>query len=598
LSPDADGAAVVRGLGISPGLAIGPVYFLENDIGEVPRRQVASGEIEAEVDRLRDALREAQEEFRRQRAASAAILTEAERSIFDAHLAFYQDHLLRDSVEKRIREQALNAEAALKDEIDHLAARFAEMDSLFRERVADVRDVGNRVQRVLLRKQQAALVSGCSVVLYARELLPTDTLTLDRSRLLAIVTEVGGEASHVAILARSSGIPAVSGVNRLEAVARPGTELAVDGTRGLVVVAPGAPQRAALALERESFAQERRRLFQAGAEQSGVERERGVTLLLNIENFDNLDAGVLQTCDGVGLYRTEFLFMGRQTFPSEEEQHAFYKDVLLHVGKDVLANGMRREVTFRTIDVGGDKPLSYLVTPREQNPALGWRGIRLTFDWQDLLIPQLRALLRAGAHGPLKILLPMITNVEELRHARALLGEMRDDLRRQRLPFGEQVALGAMDEVPSAALCAGTLLDEVDFLSIGTNDLLQYLFAVDRNNLQVSRLYQPLHPVALALLRRVIDAGRAVQRPVTVCGEMAGEFLPVLALYGLGLRRFSMAPVRLAEARAIFRHFTPDEAAAVVRTVEHSTTEQEVEALLQAAAIERVGANAHAFLRR
>jgi len=293
LSPDGDGAAVVRGIGISPGLAIGPVYYLENEIGEVPRRAVAAAEVEAEIDRLRDALREAEEQFRRQKNASAAGLTEAERGIFDAHLAFYQDHLLRDSVEKRVREQGLNAEAALKDEIDHLATVFDGMDRTFRERVADVRDVGNRVQRVLLQKQQAALVSGCSVVLYARELLPTDTLTLDRSRLLAIVTEVGGEASHVAILARSSGIPAVSGVRRLEAVARPGTELAVDGTKGVVVVAPGQAQRATLDREREAFAVERRRLMKAGAERSGAERERGVTLLLNIENFDNLDPGIL-----------------------------------------------------------------------------------------------------------------------------------------------------------------------------------------------------------------------------------------------------------------------------------------------------------------
>jgi phosphotransferase system enzyme I (PtsI) len=263
--------------------------------------------------------------------------------------------------------------------------------------------------------------------------------------------------------------------------------------------------------------------------------------------------------------------------------------VLLHVGG--------REVTFRTIDVGGDKPLAYLTTPREQNPALGWRGIRLTFDWQDLLIPQLRALLRAGAHGPLKILLPMITNVEELRHARALLGEMRDDLRRQRLPFGEQVALGAMVEVPSAALCAGTLLDEVDFLSIGTNDLLQYLFAVDRNNLQVARLYQPLHPAALRLLREVIAAGVQRNKPVTVCGEMAGEFLSVLALLGLGLRRFSMSPAHLAEARTIFRHFKPDEAAALLQSVAPATTAREVETILRAAAFERVGAAAHSFLR-
>ncbi|HET6164432.1 MAG TPA: phosphoenolpyruvate--protein phosphotransferase [Planctomycetota bacterium] len=589
MSQEGDGAAVVRGLGISPGLAIGPVYFLENEIGEVPRRAVAPTEVEAEIDRLRDALREAEEQFRRQKSASAAGLTAAERGIFDAHLAFYQDQLLRDSVEKRVREQGLNAEAALKDEIDHLATIFDGMDRTFRERVADVRDVGNRVQRVLLQKQQAALVSGCSVVLYARELLPTDTLTLDRSRLLAIVTEVGGEASHVAILARSSGIPAVSGVRRLETVARPGTELAVDGTKGVVVVAPDAKQRAALDLEREAFAVERRRLLKAGAERSGAERERGVTLLLNIENFDNLDPGILQTCDGVGLYRTEFLFMGRQTFPSEEEQHAFYKDVLAHL--------KGREVTFRTIDVGGDKPLSYLVTPREQNPALGWRGIRLTFDWQDLLIPQLRALLRAAAHGPLKILLPMVTNVDELVKARILIRQLEDDLRRQKLPFGEKVPVGAMVEVPAAALAPETLLKEADFLSIGTNDLLQYLFAVDRNNLQVAGLYQPLHPVALALLRRVIEAGAKVNRPVTVCGEMAGELLPVLALYGLGLRRFSMAPVRLAEARTIFRHFTPDEAAAVVRSVEAATSEAEVEALLKAAALERVGPGAHAFLR-
>jgi phosphotransferase system enzyme I (PtsI) len=589
LSQDGDGAVVVRGLGISPGLAIGPVYFLENEIGEVPRRAVAPAEVEAEIDRLRDALREAEEQFRRQKNASAAGLTAAERGIFDAHLAFYQDQLLRDSVEKRVREQGLNAEAALKDEIDHLATVFDGMDRTFRERVADVRDVGNRVQRVLLQKQQAALVSGCSVVLYARELLPTDTLTLDRSRLLAIVTEVGGEASHVAILARSSGIPAVSGVSRLEAVARPGTELAVDGTKGVVVVAPDAKQRATLDREREAFAVERRRLMKAGAERSGAERERGVTLLLNIENFDNLDPGILQTCDGVGLYRTEFLFMGRQTFPSEEEQHAFYKDVLAHL--------KGREVTFRTIDVGGDKPLSYLVTPREQNPALGWRGIRLTFDWQDLLIPQLRALLRAAAHGPLKILLPMVTNVDELVKARILIRQLEEDLRRQKLPFGEKVPVGAMVEVPAAALAPEALLKEADFLSIGTNDLLQYLFAVDRNNLQVAGLYQPLHPVVLALLRRVIEAGAKVNRPVTVCGEMAGELLPVLALYGLGLRRFSMAPVRLAEARTIFRHFTPDEAAAVVRSVEAATSEAEVEALLKAAALERVGPGAHSFLR-
>jgi phosphotransferase system enzyme I (PtsI) len=584
-----DGRSVVRGVGISPGLALGPVYYLETEIGDVPRRKIAASEVEAELTRLNDALREAEEEFRRQRTTLAAGFSEGERRIFDAHLAFYQDDALREAVAARVRREKTNAEAALQDEIDHLATILSGMDDLFRERVADVRDVGRRVQRVLLRRQQAALASGTPVVLVARELLPSDTLTLDRTRLLAIVTEVGGEASHVAILARSSGIPAVSGVKKLETLAPPGTEVAVDGTKGLVILAPDASHRAALVRAGESFAKERRRLLEAATVRGKAEGERGLKLLLNIENFDNLDPAVLHSSDGIGLYRTEFLFMGRQTFPTEEEQLAFYRDVMLHLGG--------REVTFRTIDVGGDKPLAYLTTPREQNPALGWRGIRLTFDWQDLLIPQLRALLRAAVHGPLKILLPMITNVEELRHGRALLSQLHDDLRRQQLPCGEQVALGAMIEVPSAALGAATLLEEADFVSIGTNDLLQYLFAVDRNNLQVARLYQPLHPIALRLLGEVIEAGTRRGKPVTVCGEMAGQFLSVLALLGLGLKRFSMSPAHMASARTILRHFTPEEAAALLKSIAPATTAREVEAVLRAAAFERVGEAAHAFLR-
>ena len=580
---------VLEGLAISPGIALGPVYFLENEIGEVPRRTLEAAEVPAEVARIRDAFKDAEEEFRRQRGARSGALTDSEKRIFDAHVALYQDDLLRQSVEARIGTERVNAEAALKDEIEHLSTLFSGMDEFFRERVADVRDVGNRVHRVLLRRQQASLATGKPVVLYARELLPTDTLTLDRSRLLAIVTEVGGEASHVAILARSSGIPAVSGIRRLEAQAVPGTEIAVDGTRGRVVVAPGESERAALVRSRGEFEQERRQLLREGA-RTGTEAASGLKLLLNIENFDNLDQAVLASADGIGLYRTEFLFMGRQTFPSEEEQLEFYRDVLLHVGG--------REVTFRTIDVGGDKPLSYLTTPREQNPALGWRGIRLTFQWPDLNIPQMRALLRASAHGRLKILLPMVTNVEEIRQARQLVAELKADLRREGLACGEEIPLGAMIEVPAAALAADALIEEADFLSIGTNDLLQYLFAVDRNNLQVARLYQPLHPVVLDLLGRIVAAGQAKGKEVAVCGEMAGQFLPVLALFGLGLRRFSMSPVHLPEARAIFRHFTAEEATALMRSVASLRTEAEVESILRAAALEKAGAHAAPFLSR
>lgn len=579
---------VVRGLGISPGAAIGPIYYFKDDVGEVPRRALAPAEIDAEIARLEEAFRDAEAAFRRLRDANASGLPEAERRIFDAHLALYQDELLRQSVGARIRGGPQNAEAALKDEIDHVVALFGRMDELYRERAADVRDVGNRIQRILLRRRQDALAAREPVILWARELLPSDTLTLDRSRLLGIVTEVGGEASHVAILARASGIPAVSGVKRLDGLAAPGSTVALDGRKGRVWIEP--PPRLARAVERSRDSQmvERRRLQETSADD--LPRQSGLSLLLNIENFDNLDAAVLRSADGVGLYRTEFLFMGRSTFPSEEEQLAFYRDVLRHVDG--------REVTFRTIDVGGDKPLPYLVTPREQNPALGWRGIRLTFEWLDLLIPQLRALLRAAATGPLKILLPMVTTVEEVRRARTLLVDLAGDLRRQGLPHGDAVALGAMVEVPAAALAAADLLGEADFVSIGTNDLLQYLFAVDRNNLQVAHLYQPLHPVALKLVRDVIRAGTAVGKPITVCGEMAGELLTTLALYGLGLRRFSMSPVHLPEARLIFRAFAPDEAQALVDGVLGLSAARDVEALLRAAVVERCGAAALPFLPR
>lgn len=582
----------VLGLGISPGVALGPVYYFKNDIGEVPRRELASGEEAAELARLDAAFGEAEQAFRHLRDTNTANLSEHDRRIFDAHLALYEDELLRQSIAARITHQRLNAEAALKDEVDHLVALFQKMDELHRERAADVRDVGNRVQRVLVRRQQDALASGQPVILWARELLPSDTLTLDRNRLLGIVTEVGGEASHVAILARASGIPAVSGVQRFDALAPPGSTVALDGRKGRVWVDPQPRLCGAIERTRTRLVAERRLLQESAPAESLRKslRKRGISLLLNIENFDNLDPSVLRAADGVGLYRTEFLFMGRSTFPSEEEQLAFYKDVLRHVDG--------REVTFRTIDVGGDKALPYLVTPREQNPALGWRGIRLTFEWPDLLIPQLRALLRAAAHGPLKILLPMVTTVDEVRRARVLLDELKGDLRRQGLAHGEQVALGAMVEVPVAALAAADLLRDADFVSIGTNDLLQYLFAVDRNNLQVAHLYQPLHPAALRLLRDVIAAGRSAGKPITVCGEMAGELLSTLALFGLGLRRFSMSPVHLPEARLVFRSFSAEDALALVDSVITVDSAAQVGALLRAAVAERCGAAALPFLPR
>ncbi len=570
----------VQGIGVAPGVAWGPLVLLPGKIHSVPRRALSQGALDGEVTRFRGALEEAEREFRQQTIEFGGDLDEAERRIFDTHLHLYQDDVFREAIEKRIQDGKINAEAAILDEIQHLTGVLQGMDSLFRERQADIRDVGQRINRILLNQAQASLIGGTEpFILYARELLPSDTLTVDRTRLLGIVTELGGAASHVAILARAFDIPAVSGIRDLESRVRPGFTIAVDGTHGQVWLEPTAEQTDELEQARSRHLQERERWNVRASARARAEDEAGIRVLLNIENFEALRPEVLASIDGIGLYRTEFLFMGRDLFPSEEEQFEFYRGVVERIGD--------REVTFRIIDVGGDKPLSYLSIPKELNPSLGWRGIRLTFEWPDLLIPQLRALLRASRFGKVKIMLPMITTVEELRQAKELLSQLRDDLIKQGEDIPGLPPLGVMIEVPAAAMASEDLAAEADFLSIGTNDLGQYFFAVDRNNLQVARLYQPLHPAMLRLLKNVIDAADRQNTEVSVCGEMAGEAFPVLALMGLGLRRFSMSPSHVPEARWIMEMFQPDEAAALVNHLLDLKTEAEVRSLLQQAVQER-----------
>jgi phosphoenolpyruvate-protein phosphotransferase (PTS system enzyme I) len=298
-----------------------------------------------------------------------------------------------------------------------------------------------------------------------------------------------------------------------------------------------------------------------------------IELLLNVENFEELPAELLDDLRGIGLYRTEFLFMHRPFFPSEEEQYRHYVGALERVGDS--------EITFRTIDVGGDKPLPYLSVPHEPNPVLGWRGLRLSLEWPDMFYAQLRALLRASAHGQMRILLPMVTMVEEFRKARDILEEIQSDLRHRGVPFDPDVPLGAMVEVPAAALAARSLAEEADFLSIGTNDLSQYALAVDRNNARVAHLYQPLHPGLLELLRLVVRAGDAADTPVSLCGEMAGDPEATLLLLGIGLRSFSMSPYHLPVVKRVIGTVSLDEARAVAQEAFALGSTTEVRALLR-----------------
>jgi phosphoenolpyruvate-protein phosphotransferase (PTS system enzyme I) len=571
----AGGKLVVTGLPMAPGLAVGtPLFHGELDV-DIPVRSIREEDVPAEQLRLRDAM-----------AAARTQLAEVERRIeqqvgaSDARIFSVQGLLLEDpsfgtGIAERIAEGLVNAEVAVRDEVTAWSSKLKAVSvGDGRDAGADLRDVGRQVLRVLVGHSAAvSLGDGTErVVLVTRELLPSDAAVVDRARLAAIVTASGGAASHAAILARGLGIPAVTGVDVLALPARGGHWI-VDGSAGLVIVNPTAADLAQAAQKSQDYQQFRQELMAQSRGFACTADGVAIELLLNVENFEELPAELLDDLRGVGLYRTEFLFMHRPFFPSEEEQFRHYVGALERVGDS--------EITFRTIDVGGDKPLPYLSVPSEPNPVLGWRGIRLSLEWPDMFYSQMRALLRASAHGRMRILLPMITMVEEFRRARAIMAEIEADLRRRGVPFDPDVPLGAMVEVPAAALAARSLAEEADFLSIGTNDLSQYALAVDRNNARVAALYQPLHPGLLQLVRMVVQAADAAGTPVSLCGEMAGDAEATLLLLGIGLRSFSMSPYHLPVVKRVIGVVSLDEARAVAHEVMELGSTTEVRATLR-----------------
>jgi phosphotransferase system enzyme I (PtsI) len=486
-----------------------------------------------------------------------------------------EDPSFGKGIADRIAETLVNAEVAVRDEVASWTTRLAAVSAGGdRDPGADLRDVGRQLLRVLVGKSGGLpLGDGAErVVLVTRELLPSDAAAVDRARLAAIITASGGVASHAAILARGLGIPAVTGVD-VNALPARGGRWIVDGSAGRIIVNPTGADLAQAEQKSADYQQFRHELMAQARGFACTTDGVAIEILLNVENFEELPAELLDDLRGIGLYRTEFLFMHRPYFPSEEEQYRHYVGALQRVGDS--------EITFRTIDVGGDKPLPYLSVPHEPNPVLGWRGIRLSLEWPDMFYSQIRALLRASAHGNMRILLPMVTMVEEFRRARDILVEIQTDLVRRGVPFDPDVPLGAMVEVPAAALAARSLAEEADFLSIGTNDLSQYALAVDRNNARVAGLYQPMHPGLLTLLRMVVQAGDAVDTPVSLCGEMAGDPEATLLLLGLGLRSLSMSPYHLPVVKRVIGVVSLAEARAVAEEACALGSTTEVRALLR-----------------
>lgn len=538
------------GIPASPGIIIGPVHVLLWEVPEVPQRIVDDDTIDGEIARFHATLARARERLRTVRARAAQNAGEEEARIFDAQLYILEDAELIGRVEALVR-QNLAAESAFEITMLEWRHHFARHASpMMRERVGDITDVQIRVLSLLLDlpdHDPVELPKGANAILVTHDLTPSLTVQLDREAIAAIATDAGTRVSHVAILARSLGIPAVVGLRTATQRLRGGEIAILDGAAGTLLLHPTAEE---LAQQRDRARRETA-LHQALAEQAGAESVTSdgvrITLRANVDMPEEAHLAVTSGAEGVGLMRTEFLVVGRTTMPDEDEQYRAYRRVLEAFGA--------YPVVIRTYDIGGDK-LPEGGYPPEANPFLGWRAIRMCLDQPEVFRTQLRALLRAAVHGDLRVMLPLVVSVDEVRQTRTLLAQAAEELRAAGTPHRDSVPLGVMIETPAAAVAADTFVGEAAFFSIGTNDLTQYALAIDRGNANMADRFTPLHPGVLRLIRRTVDVGRAHAIDVTVCGEMASEPLMAFALVGLGVRQLSVAPRSVPLVKRLIRAIT------------------------------------------
>ncbi len=532
---------IFQGLAVSPGVAVGQVYRLEGPFGSSERRYLETDAlIPAEIKRLDRALADAAAELDQIVKKVELQLGQFEADIFRSHLNMIRDPSLLAKVHHEIEEHQLTATSALQVAISDYASIFARGgQDFFQERMADLRDVVARISSHLESERPVPHSTGPteteeSLILVAHELLPSQALNLMNLAISGIVTEVGGGTSHAAILSRSRGIPAVTGVPGLTQKARSTDRIIVDGRDGRVLLRPDAETTSTYRKMQRDFVQVKDRLVSNRDQPATLQDGTVIELLANINTSKDADAAVGVGAEGVGLYRTEYLFLTHPAIPDEEEQYEDYRKV--------VESAPNRQATIRTLDLGGDKTVAYLGRSYETNPFMGWRSIRMAFEHPRFFETQLRAILRAACHGRVSMLFPMITTLEEVRAVNRMVVQARTHLQELGVPCGDSVKTGIMIEVPAAAICIDALLQETDFICIGSNDLVQYLSAADRDNPKVAHLCDPLNPAFLRMLRMILDACRRTGTPATLCGEMAGQPRAVLALLGLGLRKFSMSP--------------------------------------------------------
>ncbi|HTT71977.1 MAG TPA: phosphoenolpyruvate--protein phosphotransferase [Anaeromyxobacteraceae bacterium] len=567
---------MLRGTGVSPGIAHGEAYVLPCAArAAAPRLGIQVSEVAGELARFETGLAKAEQELRALKEAVGERIGSSQADIFDAQRLVLRDPTLHEQVALLVREGRINLEAALSEVIDRFTRAFDDIpDSYLRERAADVRDVGRRILSALAGPQGAlgpTIPDGAIVV--TEELLPSMTARLEVNHVRAFVTERGGRFSHAAILARSMRTPAISGVPEASHKIKTGDHLIVDGLSGIVFVNPDRSVRREyerLEAEMSAYKEELRHLV----EKPSVTLDgTPVPLLANVGKLSDTEAALLYRADGIGLYRTEFGFSIRCSFPTEDEQHEFLERAAERFHP--------RPVVFRLLDLGGDKELPYFPLPMARNPLLAPRGIRLLLKHPEVLKPQLRAFLRVSAAHPVSILLPVVAGLEDVFETRKVVRQVASELKGEGKAHDPEVPIGAMIELPSAALIAGALAREADFLSLGTNDLVQYVLAADREDEGESTAYQPLHPAVLSLIGSVVEGARQADKELTICGEMASNPAYTGLLLGLGLRALSVAPGEILDVKSSIREVHLGAARALAAEALQLGTAAEVEAFLE-----------------
>ena len=563
---------VLKGIPAAPGIASGSAFILDKQDFIVPPRAIMEKEIPVEIARFEEALIKTREEILQIQKKIAEEMSAQHAQIFEAHLLVLEDRMLIEDVIKHIKAEKLCVEYIFSKVMKKYVKVFSSIqDEYLRERLSDVNDVGRRVLKNLIGESKLHELESLTedLLVIAHDISPSDTASLYNKHILAFATDVGGRTSHTAIIAKSLGIPAVVGLKDITLKVSNQDFVIIDGRMGLVIANPTEETLEIYRNEQNRIKVFKDRFSQIKDLPAKTADGRQVKIFANIELPEEVPVAIKNGADGIGLYRTEYFYMNRVDLPSEEEQYEAYKNV---------AEALKpHPVTIRTLDIGGDKFVSSLQIPRDMHPFLGTRAIRFCFERPDILKTQMRAVLRASVHGNLRLMYPMISGVGELQKANAILEEVKKSLEDEKIPFDKNMPVGAMIEVPSAAITADLLAKTAHFFSVGTNDLIQYALAVDRTNEKTAYLYDPGHPAILRLIKEVIEAGHKEKIKVALCGEMSSEPIFALLLLGFGLDEFSMPAFNILQIKELIRSVSYKDAQKIAKQVLSLSTGQEVE---------------------